>query len=124
MISLAAAFVVSSDGVDTWSARSARILTTGIAPLMAFAFWLAVQWQIQGDPLYFVNTSFSGLNFPDTARQAGAGHLLFGGMGSIPQTLVLAAERAANLLPRTSSRQSRLASWLYGSAIGSLGYCF
>lgn len=77
----------------SWAALEARAVAILAPPVYIFGLWVALNWMIMGDPLYFQRSVFSLASAPDVARNIGPSHPLWPAMGSLPSTLEYSLRR-------------------------------
>ncbi len=78
----------------------------------ALPIWMAVNWQIQGNPFYFLVGAGATSNTPDTAKQVGIDHPFYYAYGSLSGSASLLLERIAHLSPLLLAASAVLLIWV------------
>lgn len=83
-----------------WShTASGSIVAFITPPVWALALWVFANWQITGNPIYFLVGPGSTATTPDTAHIVGPTHLFYYAQGSLAGSALLLARQILSLAP-------------------------
>lgn len=100
VITVAIIWRLCLSGFKPWEKIVEGTLLAFAVPIgWALPLWMVMNWQIQGNPLYFLVGAGATSNTPDTAKAVGATHPFFYAYGSLSGSLSLMLREVAGLAP-------------------------